>query len=50
MIEINEIVLFITFLWTIYQQYSISKMCSNCKFRIDAINKKKNSVVSVQNS
>jgi len=33
MIDINNIVLLITFLWTIFQQYKINKMCQSCIFR-----------------
>jgi len=31
--SIDSFALFLTLLWTIYQQYQINKMCRDCPFR-----------------
>jgi len=46
MIEINSIILLITFIWTIFQQYKINSMCEKCPFRSGDYEKKKKNKVT----
>lgn len=41
MIDISLAVALIALFWTIYQQYSIQKLCANCPFRKQAQEKEK---------
>ena len=35
MIDLSSAIAVVALMWTIYQQYQISKMCTNCAFRMD---------------
>jgi len=39
-VDVSTSIAIVALMWTIYQQYSINKMCSECKFRNPYLEKK----------